>query len=72
MHDAPSTALAKIASAPPRIDDTLISEIADEVDCDRRSVIRAVAGLPVAGPPGRRIAAALARRGLHGDLARTG
>jgi len=59
-HDASRTPQAE----PPPIDDALVDAIAREVDCDPRSVIRAVAGLRVAGPPGRRIAAALARRGL--------
>ena len=52
--------------APPVVDDALVAEVAAEADTDPRSVVRRIAGLRVAGRPGRRIDAALVRRGLGG------
>jgi hypothetical protein len=46
------------------ISDGLIDEIAAEACAHRRSVIRRLACLPVRGNAGRRIDAALIRRGL--------
>lgn len=42
----------------------VVQEIATEADVDLRSVIKRLARLPVKGRSGRRIDAALARRGL--------
>jgi hypothetical protein len=42
----------------------LAHEIAAEEDVDPRSVLRRIAGKPIKGPAGRRIDAALQRRGI--------
>ena len=50
--------------SPAPIDDALVAAIAAEADADDRTVVRRLAGLPVRGRPGRRVDAALAKRGL--------
>ena len=50
-----------------RITDATVLKIAAEADADPRSVVRFLAGLPVRGRAGRRIAAATVRLGVRSD-----
>ena len=61
-HNAPSP----VPEAAPT-DDAFVQAVAKDADVDPRSVIRRLAGLPVAGRAGRRIDAAIARRRLAGS-----
>jgi hypothetical protein len=58
-----------LASRPPITDD-LVDRVAVRADADRRTVIRALAGLPVRGRTGRRVAAAIEE--VLGRVARRG
>jgi hypothetical protein len=44
----------------PRIDDRTVGQIAAKADCDNRTVIRKLAGLPVRGRVGVRVDCAIA------------
>lgn len=47
-----------------KMTDAIVNEIAEEADADPRTVIRALAGLPVRGRAGKRVEQALKKRGL--------
>ncbi|HEX3346008.1 MAG TPA: hypothetical protein VHS09_15600 [Polyangiaceae bacterium] len=64
MNVEPQPRTSSPPLAPPAVTDELCRAVADEADVHLQSVARRLAGLPVRGRSGRRIDAALARRGL--------